>query len=377
MHVLRWGTYDTGKPRTRILSAGMRAAGVELNEIHALVWEGIDDKSQVRRFGVRVRLSATWLRAYPGLIWRLLRARRPDVILVGYPGILDIFIAAFIGRLRCVPVVWDMFLSLYDTIVEDRQLLKPGSLRARLLRWLEHRAVRCANLVFLDTQTHARRIESLFALPAGHCGAVWVGVETEHFAPTGGLPAGVGGRALRVLFYGQFIPLHGIGTIVESMRLLRDAPVEWMLIGRGQDASRIRAMIDADAVPRVRWTDWVKYDELHGWISDADLCLGIFGGSEKAASVIPNKVFQILAAGKPLVTRDSPAIRELLEPRAFCTYLVPAENAEALAAAVRTHLKSRSARRSQPCHSDVAARIDAAAIGRQFLTVVHQRLGIS
>src|SRR6185437_8339843 len=51
------------------------------------------------------------------------------------------------------------------------------------------------------------------------------------------------GECLQVLFYGQFIPLHGIGTIIEAARLLRDAPIQWTLVGRGQEAPRIRAML--------------------------------------------------------------------------------------------------------------------------------------
>jgi glycosyltransferase involved in cell wall biosynthesis len=62
--------------------------------------------------------------------------------------------------------------------------------------------------------------------------------------------------------------------------------------------------------------------------------LGIFGTSAKAARVIPNKAYQALACGTPLVTADTPAARELLSD-GESALLVPPGDPEALAAAVR------------------------------------------
>lgn len=376
MRVISWGTYDTGKPRNRILRKGIRAAGLELQEIHSPVWEGIEDKSQVHGTGTRLAILARWLCAYPALLWRLLRAGRPDLYLVGYPGILDILLLAPIARLRRVPIAWDVFLSIYDTVCEDRRLVRPGSFPARLLHRFEHFALRRADVLFMDTQAHARRVEWLFGLGPGRIDAVWVGAETEHFAGTrqqAGIGIGAPSRPLRVLFYGQFIPLHGLETVINAARLLRNEPVEWQLIGRGQESGRIRAMLADDPLPRVQWTEWVEYPQLKHHIARADLCLGIFGTSEKAASVIPNKVFQILAAGRPLVTRDSPAIRELLSPAPPCTYLVPAGDASALAGAVVAH-RGTGTEMTGSCHRQVTDRIDAAAVGRQFLAMIRSKL---
>src|SRR5690606_20425627 len=151
MRILLWGTYDTGKPRIRILRDGLKdAPGVELGEIHGSVWEGIEDKSQVHGMGQRLRLLARWLLSYPSLAWRLLRAPRPDLLLISYPGILDVLAALPIARLRRIPIAWDVFISLYDTVCHDRLMLSPSGLPGRLLRWVEGVALRGANIVFMD-----------------------------------------------------------------------------------------------------------------------------------------------------------------------------------------------------------------------------------
>jgi glycosyltransferase involved in cell wall biosynthesis len=264
--------------------------------------------------------------------------------------------------------VFDLFISTYDTLVFDRKLISAGSLAASLVWWLERLAIRSADLVLLDTETHARRVERLFGLPSGSCDAVLVGAETEHFHPTAALE---NTGPLRVLFYGQLIPLHGIETIIAAARLMRDEPVEWTVIGRGQEAPRIRRMLAEVPLPKLRWIEWVQYHDLRNRIAEADLTLGIFGTSEKAACVIPNKVFQALAMGRPLVTRDSTAIRELLAHRPPCVTLVPAADPDALAAAIRAH---ESNPRPLRCHAALTDRIDAPAIGRSFADLVTRRL---
>lgn len=377
MRILCWGTYDTSKPRARILIDGLRRNGVEVIEHHADIWGGVVDKSQIRGLGQRLSIVLRWIFAYPRLLWKLAREPRPDVILIGFPGLIDIIVAAPIARIRGIPLAWDMFMSIYDTVVEDRQLLRRGGLAARLLHGLERFSLHRADLVFLDTQAHARRIEELFELPLNSLGAVWVGVETEHFhaAPPPRVPQAQTG-SMRVLFYGQFIPLHGIETIVRAARLTREEDIDWRLIGKGQESARIESLLDEQPLSRLQWDTWVDYSQLHRHIAEADVCLGIFGTSEKAASVIPNKVFQIISMGRPLITRDSPAIRELVEDEVPCVQLVPPADPEALAEAVRALAHDRS--RAHPaCRSALKGELDAKFIGKQCITLLarHFRLG--
>src|SRR5690606_15955019 len=130
------------------------------------------------------------------------------------------------------------------------------------------------------------------------CGSVWVGVEEklfqnirlDNFLQENGSP-------LRVLFYGQFIPLHGVSTIIQAAAMLEQSSVEWTIIGRGQEAGKIRKMLREHPLQKLQWIDWVEYEELERYIRKCDICLGIFGTSEKAASVIPNKIYQALSTG--------------------------------------------------------------------------------
>lgn len=367
MRVVFWGTYDKAKPRTRILLRGLRGTGVDLLEIHADVWAGVEDKGHITGIWRKLCLLLHWLASYPGLIWRYLRAPAHDAVIVGYPGHLDVLVLWPLAKLRGVPVIWDAFLSIYNTVVEDRRMLTPSHPLAWLLfawEWLACRAVRT---VVLDTRAHADYFRETFRVPHENLSHIFVGAETESFPPSQGQGSNDG--PLTVLFYGQFIPLHGIDTIVRAAQAAHGEPIRWVIIGRGQERERIRALID-EAPAAIEWVDWVNFEELRDHIDQADICLGIFGDTAKAARVIPNKVFQVLSAGAPLITRDSPAIRELLSPDMPGVSLVPPADPAALLEAVGELRDSLPGLPPRPLHRDVAKRITPEMVGAEWRSVL-------
>jgi glycosyltransferase involved in cell wall biosynthesis len=376
-----WGTYDLGKPRNRILRRALAAAGVRVIEIHRDVWRGAPDKSRLGG-GRLLAAAARWLAAYPGLAIRYLRCPRHHVVLVGYLGVLDALAVRPLAALRRVPVVWDAFLSLYDTVVEDRALAPRRSLRARLLFRLERRAGRAADRVLLDTRAHAEHVAATFGLPPGRTAALPLGAELERFPPRrperserpadgAAGPAGAAG-AVKVLFYGQLIPLHGVETILAAARATAGEGFEWTLVGRGQEEGRVRDFLARHRLEKVRWIPWVPYGELAAAIHAADVCLGIFGATGKAGRVIPNKVYQVLAAGVPLVTRDSAALRELLAPEEPGLYLVPPGDPAALAGALRRFAADRPRLAGRTLFAEVRRRIEPAALGARLAALLRE-----
>lgn len=382
MRVMLWGTYDLGKPRTRLLREALRRIDTGCEEIHAAVWTGVEDKSGLSGGARLAGFALRWLLAYPALIWRFLRARDCDVVVIGYLGLVDVLVLAPFARLRGIPIVWDAFLSLYDTYARDRGMAAEHSLKARALRLAERTACRWANVVVLDTAAHARLVAALHGVAAGKFASVFVGAEDEAFAalpPRAHAELSAGDTSdetpLHVLFYGQFIPLHGIDTIIEAVLSPRGRAFRWTIIGKGQEAPRIDAVLARagegarEGAAHVERIGWVGYGTLREQMARADICLGIFGTSEKAASVIPNKVFQALAAGMPLITRDSAAMRELAPESAPGLYLVPPADAAGLLDALEGFARDR-AELPQDLHRDLQERFALAALTEDWRAIL-------
>ena len=287
----------------------LRGAGVEVVEEHVGVWEGRRD-AWAAGVGTALRLAV----AEASLLRRRVAG---EAILVGYPGHFDLPAARRAARGR--PVIFNPLVSLADTFVADRGRFRPGSLPARTLAAVDRRALGAADVVVADTEAHARFLAGL----AGHdhFEVCFVGAEDRLFSPPWE-PR----EPFAALFVGKLIPLQGVGTILRAARLALD--VRFRVVGSGQLEPLLR-----DAPANVERVPWVEYQLLPGELRRAGCALGIFGTTPKAARVIPNKAFQALACGTPLVTADTPAAHELLTDGASAL-LVPAGDAEALASAV-------------------------------------------
>jgi glycosyltransferase involved in cell wall biosynthesis len=292
----------------------LRGAGVEVVERHADVWERRRHKWSL---GLAAAARIGWAEV------RLLfgaRGERFDAVIVGYPGHFDVPAARRIARGR--PVIFNPLVSLHETLVEDRGRFASGSTAANVLRQVDRMALRRADLVVADTAENAGHLAELGKLAAERLAVCFVGAEERLFRP-GWQPA----QEFHALFVGKLIPLHGLETILAAARLAPELP--FRIVGNGQ----LDALMTG-CPPNVEWVDWVEYEQLPAEVQGAGCALGIFGTSPKAGRVIPNKAFQALACGTPLVTADTRAARELLVD-GESALLVPAGDPEALAAAVR------------------------------------------
>ena len=313
MRVLYFGTYERHYPRNAQVISALRRAGVEVIEQHVPVWE-----DQQHKFGVGIRAAAKLAAAE----LRLLRAPRIefDVMIVGYPGHFDMQRARRVAGDR--PLVFNPLLSLYDSIVLDRGRWGARSIPARVLAAVDRRALRLADLVVADTDAHADYFAELSGIARAKLEVCFLGAEEPPFGP-GWRPD----DSVHCLFYGKLIPLHGLETILEAARLAPD--VQFRIAGTGQ----LEHLLERPP-ENVTWVRWVDHAQIPAELWSAGCALGIFGTTEKASRVIPNKAFEALACGTPLVTADTPAARELLADEVNAL-LVPPGDAQALALAVR------------------------------------------
>jgi glycosyltransferase involved in cell wall biosynthesis len=334
LRVCYFGTYRQEYSRNQIMIEGLRQAGASVTECHEPLWHGIEDRVEAA--------SGGWSR--PVFIWRIMRTywhllRRYkevgdyDIMIVGYPGQLDVFMARLLTWLHHKPLVLDIFMSIY-LIALERGLAKRSRFTIRILQWLEWVACRLPDLLILDTSEYVAWFGKIHGVPANRFRLVPTGADDRLFHPVEVVTLKDG--LFRVLYYGSFIPNHGVPYIVEAACLLSGEPsIRFELIGDGPECLKAKDLAREYQLENIVFVEWMEKDELVRRVAQANACLGAFGTTPQSLMTIQNKIYEGLAMGKAVITGDSPAVRKALI-HGEQVYLCERENPISLAKAIRT-----------------------------------------
>ena len=290
MKILYFGSYNRDHPRNNILIDGLRANGAEVVELNS---------------------RANFFAKY----WELFAGHRKhrchyDFMIVGFPGFTIMPLAKLIAT---APVIFDAFLSFYDSNVFDRKVAKPGSLMAGYYYFLDWLSCRLADIILLDTNEHINYFVEKFHAPREKFRRIFIGAHDKIFIPSEKLS--VINNKLSVLFWGWIIPLHGVEYILDAAKILAPEGVSFRFVGGGAEKGQMMAKTADLGLKNVIFLDAVKAQELPRLIAQSDICLGIFGATEKTRRVIPNKLYEALASRKAIITADTAAAREALNDK--------------------------------------------------------------
>ena len=300
MTICYFGIYRSGYSRSRVLTKGLVANGVTV----------IECNSRLVGFA-----------KYIDLIKKHWKIRNDyETMIVGFPGYQAVILARILTRKK---IIFDAFASLYDSMVLDRKEVGTNSLKSFYFWFLDWLSCRLADKILLDTNEHIKYFSKTFNVKENKFCRIFVGSDDEAVYPVNQRK---GSNNFLVHFHGSCIPLQGIDYIIKAASLLKDRDIEFNIIG-----SKIKKKFGESRIKNINFLDNVTHEKLKYYMSEADVCLGVFGNTSKAKRVIPNKVFEGLAVKCPVITAETPAVQELLRNEKnvlFCKNADPKDLAE-------------------------------------------------
>jgi glycosyltransferase involved in cell wall biosynthesis len=253
-----------------------------------------------------------------------------DLLFVGFYGHFLMIPAGILSR---KPIIFDAFVSTYDTLVNDRLSYRPQSFAGKFAAFLDRFSCRLADKIMVDTPGQVQYFTDTFGIPREKMYSVPVSCNEDIFFPRQNpTPAN---EITRVLSYSSYLPIHGISTIIRAAEILKNEPFHFRLIGNGPLYRSMVSLARDAGLENITFHPPVSLKALSDEITSSDICLGgHFGLSDKARRVIPGKIYQMLAMQRPVIAADSPANKELLQ-HDISAYLCPPDDSMALADAIR------------------------------------------
>ena len=298
----------------------------------------------------------------------LVTYRRNDLLYVPYPSLPTLWVLSWIPQRLRPRCACDAYITLWDTIYQDRGLGQQDSILSKLLLAAESRALRSAENVLTDTTANSSQLSEVFGVTASNIRAIplaIIPIARRRYAQ------GTDKAYVDILFMGTFVPLQGTTLISSAISALRDNEyIRFLIVGDGQKASEAEPLLRLN--PSVTWVrDWQSPAQLAEHLEQADICLGIFGGPGKASRVLPLKIYMAMAAGKAIITQEAYSTPA---PETELPALCISPSAEALVEAIKQLAGDRAAR--ERLGKDAASYYDRHLSEQALLSSWRQLIGI-
>lgn len=235
-------------------------------------------------------------------------ASKIDVIIVGVLGHYDVPLAWILGKIFSKPVVFDAFISLYDTYVFDRQAFTKNSLQAKIYWWIDKISCSLSDIVLLDTREHINYFVREFKLDKRKFKVLPVGADDTVFKPKPKSSSKV-----IVEFHGMFTRLHGAEYFVQAAKKLENHPrLEFWLIGDSLNYRKPINLYRSLKPKNMKYFKKLSPGQLAKKVASAHITVGHLGSTQKASRVISFKTIQGLACRNAVIALNSPATRQYL-----------------------------------------------------------------
>jgi glycosyltransferase involved in cell wall biosynthesis/ribosomal protein S18 acetylase RimI-like enzyme len=294
---------------------------------------------------------------------------RPDVIIAADPpqfcGAAGRRLASHFGIplvIDCLDLWPELFVSAAPAAV--RPFVRMATLPLFALR---RRNVKAADLVIAVAETYRQAITQSSSRQSM---TIPIGVDVQSFA---GIAAEQDPERTRVIYAGSLGEAYDLDTVFRAAEMLQDAPVEFVIAGRGPAEKRLRDGIAASHLMNITLVGHVSAANLPRLYASADIALAPYIASSTVA--LPVKLFDYLAAGLPIITSlRGEALQVIEESGAGLPYV--AGDAGSLAAVVRLLAGDRERRRAMSIAArGAAAQFDCSLLYEQYAKAVESLVG--
>lgn len=276
---------------------------------------------------------------------------RPDVIVSTSPQFFTACAAYVLSIFKRRPFVFELRDLWPDSIVAVGAMSESAAIKA--MRRLEYFLYRKAARVVSVTHSF-KTVLSANGVPPQKIAVVRNGADLAGFTP-GDKPLelerrhGLGGKFVAA-YIGTVGMAHGLGTLLDAAEALRDDPrIAFLVVGDGAERAALESDAKGRGLANVIFTGSVGKAEVRSYWRLADAALVLLRDLPLFRHVLPSKMFEAMATGRPIVLGVLGESAELLRDAEAGIVIAPESVAALVAALTQLASQPERARRMGAC----------------------------
>lgn len=314
--------------------------------------------------------------------WLGLGVKNVDIVWGTSPPIFQGVTAWALARLKGTKFLFEVRDLWPQFAVAVGVLTNPMLIRAS--EWLERFLYRHADRVMVNSPGYREHVQ---VRGAKRVELIPNGADPAMFDPADKGEPFRQSNHLEDKFVALYAGAHGIsndlGVLLEAANMLQketfssqmtvSAEIQIVLLGDGKEKANLQARAEEMGLDNVTFVPSVPKAEMAGALAGADACIAILKPLEEYKTTYPNKVFDYMAAGRPVVLAIDGVIREVVEA-AGCGIFAEPGNPAALAEAIRKLAsdKEKARRMGLQGRAYLEERFSRAVIGERLLGLLEE-----
>ncbi len=228
---------------------------------------------------------------------------KPDVI-VGF-GVINANIAYRLAKQNGIPFIY--------YLMDELNQLVPQKYFRRLAKYIESNNARNANKV-ISISERLREYTIAIGAKRENTEVIRSGVDMDHFGKTDGRLAirnkySIEENEIVLFFMGWLYSFSGLKEVAQELSKVENKKLKLMVLGKGelwetlQDLKKQSKLND-----KIIIIDWIPYEEVPDYLAAADICILPAYKIDVMRNIVPIKMYEYMAAGKPVIATDLPGL---------------------------------------------------------------------
>ena len=264
--------------------------------------------------------------------------QRPEVVIATSPQPLVGLTGWWLSRIKRVPFILEI-RDLWPDSLTGCGVGGEKSLMFRVLRTLSKFLYRSCDHIVVVTPAFKKELVTKWCVSPEKISVVENGVQTDLFSPdirSGAYKNGLGLDGQFVVSYiGTLGQAHGLSTALKSAAELQTAypDIFFLFVGEGADKEHLLTQAKNCNLHNVRFLPEKPREDIPSVIKASDICLVLLKKADVFRTVIPTKMLEFMACGRPVILGVDGQAREIVEHAQAGIFVEP-ENPAALTQAI-------------------------------------------